>query len=281
MWFRKIAVMAAISVVSVSAEEAAFPSIVKTPQLSLELVSEQDAIVPGRPFTLGLRIVHAPKYHTYWEYPGVVGLPTKFEWKLPPGFSASPIQWQRPELTKMGELTVYGYEGDTLLLVELKAPEDLKTGVNVVLNTRVVYMACAATCHPGFVDMGLELPVAEGAKPDPKLAAAFKRVRDGFAVASDAWAFSGSGDMKNLRLVLTPGQNANTGVEDYYFFDRDGQVDSDKPFTFSRDNDKFIVDMKRVDWAEGLPRRIRGILVAEDTWELGLSREAIAVDIQW
>ena len=82
-----------------------FPSKVKNPQVMLELLSEQQGIVPGESFTLGLRITHAPKYHTYWEYPGVVGIPTEFQWKLPKGFTAGEVQWPRPEQTKMGAAT--------------------------------------------------------------------------------------------------------------------------------------------------------------------------------
>ena len=265
---------------SIDAKEKAFPSKVKTPQVTLELVSDQASIVPGKPFTLGLRIHHAPKYHTYWEYPGVVGIPTECQWSLPDGFSAGKIQWPVPELTKMGLLSVYGYEGDTTLLIDITPPADLTAGDDVVLNTRVVYMACAETCHPGFVDLGITLPVTvKKARVHASMQKEFEAVRQDFATSSTAWKFSGEGDMENLTLKMVPGKGANTGIEAWYFFDRDGQVDSDVKFTFDRSEGAYVTKMKRVDWAEKLPTRIRGILHSAESLEIGRDVHAISVDI--
>ena len=51
-----------------------------------ELLADTNAIVPGKPFTVGLLLRMAPGWHTYWKFSGDAGLPTELKWKLPPGW---------------------------------------------------------------------------------------------------------------------------------------------------------------------------------------------------
>src|SRR5688572_10915548 len=44
--------------------------------LTIELVSEVASIQPGSPFYVGLHLKHKEHYHTYWKFPGIVGVPT-------------------------------------------------------------------------------------------------------------------------------------------------------------------------------------------------------------
>ncbi len=90
--------------------------------LELELVAENRSIQPGRPFTVALRLIHAEGFHTYWMHPGIVGLPTAIEWKLPEGWKAGPIQWPSPERVMMFQIKAQGYHGEVLLPVEITPP---------------------------------------------------------------------------------------------------------------------------------------------------------------
>ena len=40
------------------------------------LLADTGAVAPGKPFTVGLRLKMAPRWHTYWENSGDAGLPT-------------------------------------------------------------------------------------------------------------------------------------------------------------------------------------------------------------
>jgi len=40
------------------------------------LVADTSAIIPGKPFSVGLLLRMAPDWHTYWKYSGDAGLPT-------------------------------------------------------------------------------------------------------------------------------------------------------------------------------------------------------------
>ena len=60
------------------------------------VLADTSAIVPGKPFTVGLLLRMAPGWHTYWQFSGDAGLPTEIKWNLPPGWKVSEIQWPIP-----------------------------------------------------------------------------------------------------------------------------------------------------------------------------------------
>ncbi len=70
--------------------------------------------------TVALRLSMEKGWHTYWRNPGDSGLPTTLEWKLPAGVEAGPIEWPAPHVLPAGPLVNYGYDGEVLLLVELR-----------------------------------------------------------------------------------------------------------------------------------------------------------------
>src|SRR6267154_1328380 len=102
--------------------------------VTASLWTESDGIVAGQPFALGLLLSHAPGWHSYWRVPGDSGLPTRLSWRLPGGFSAGELQWPAPRRLPIGPLVDYGYEGDTLLVSELRAPPGLLPGSEVRLE---------------------------------------------------------------------------------------------------------------------------------------------------
>ena len=71
--------------------------VVDTGQVRAELLAHApDGVTPGATVWLGLRLQHAPKWHTYWKNPGDSGLPTQLQWTLPPGLDVGEIAWPTP-----------------------------------------------------------------------------------------------------------------------------------------------------------------------------------------
>jgi thiol:disulfide interchange protein DsbD len=138
-----------------------------------ELVAATDAIVAGRPLTVGLRLKHQHEWHTYWQVPGDSGLPTQINWKLPAGFTAGPIEWPHPRRLPVGPLMNFGYEGETLLLTTIQVPADVKAGSPVTLNAKAEWLECREVCIPGDAEVALTLPVKADAGPS-KHAALFR-----------------------------------------------------------------------------------------------------------
>src|SRR6478752_2944742 len=92
---------------------------VKTEHVEAELVSDQKAVQPGKPVTVGLRLRMADHWHTYWKNPGDSGLPTRIQWELPDGWKAGEIQWPYPKPLPVGPLMNYGYEDEVLLVTDI------------------------------------------------------------------------------------------------------------------------------------------------------------------
>ena len=89
-WLSLLALALTVQAASVAAQP------VRTDNVEAEFVSASDAVVPGQPLVAGLRLKHDEHLHTYWQVPGDSGLPTRIQWKLPPGWAAGPIEWPLP-----------------------------------------------------------------------------------------------------------------------------------------------------------------------------------------
>ena len=113
---------------------AAAAAPVKTENVEAELVSERMAAEPGSTLTLALRLKIIPHWHTYWRNPGDSGEPTSLEWKLPPGYSAGPIQWPAPKRLPIGPLLNFGYEDEVLHLVEISVPANASGAVTLAAH---------------------------------------------------------------------------------------------------------------------------------------------------
>lgn len=154
-------------------------SATTTEQLKIELVSESTTLAPGAAVWLGLRMQHAPGWHTYWINPGDSGLPTKLKWALPAGYHADDIDWPIPKRFDVGGIANFGYDGAVLLPVILHIPADATSGARANLAVDVRWLVCHEECIPGRAMLALDLPVATQTKIDPRWRNAFANARDG------------------------------------------------------------------------------------------------------
>jgi thiol:disulfide interchange protein DsbD len=161
------------------------------------LVADVNAILPGTPFTAGLLLRMVPKWHTYWKFPGDAGLPTEIKWSLPSGWKAGEIQWPIPlRLNEPGDIQIYGYHDEVLLLQEITPPASL-TDSAVKLSAEASWLVCEAICIPGEAKLQLEIPVAaQNAPANEELFARYRRSLPqdwpDSKVAKASWRRSGS-----------------------------------------------------------------------------------------
>ena len=128
------------------------------------LIADTEAVVAGKAFEVGVLLEMAPGWHTYWEYSGDAGLPTRIEWELPAGFVAGPIKWPAPEAKlEPGDIQTYAYSGRVLLMASITPPANLEGPV--VLKAKVSWLVCEDICIPGNAEVALTLPVGDGATP--------------------------------------------------------------------------------------------------------------------
>lgn len=204
--------------------------------LQVELVSEVTHIQPGVPFEVGVFIQHEPGFHTYWKQPGIVGVPTTIQWDLPRGWKGGALEYPEPERVLMFTLKAQGYERDVLLRARVTPPKKLPVGVPVTLRGKAVWMCCARSCHPGFKDLSLTLPVAaEAPALDHKWHPLFEKERAAQARPSAAWsARARQASPGQVELALTPAGKDARPLDarlagEVIYFTGDGWIDSDDP----------------------------------------------------
>ena len=230
--------------------------------VDVTLIAENTAIAAGKPFRVGLRIHHHEKFHTYWQNPGIAGVPTQIAWKLPEGFTAGPIQWPYPEKTLMAIHPVHGYERDVLLAVDIQPPSKIDA-TKVTLQATATWMACADGCYPGSADLQLSLPVSTQPTTDPATEAAFLKNRTEVPSPLENWAVEllSSKDSKEIQFRLTPKTPAVQAPGELYFFSSDGQVSYDQPQRVEPGNDgSLIVSVMRSEESPKGKTSLPGIL---------------------
>ena len=246
--------------------------------LKLQLVSEQSAVVPGKPFTVGLWIQHDRGWHTYWRFPGIVGVPTQMKWDLPKGWKAGPLVYPEPERTLMFQIKAQGFDRDLMLRTEVTPPADLRLGESVTLFGKASWMCCGTSCHPGSMDLSLTLPVASTVTLNEKWHVLFEAERSRAENTSDAWKAEAAEKGSEITLTLRPVDHRATlrrsqrEADRIIVFTEDGWFDSDKPQTIMLHSDGTLsIRLIKADTYLGSkpPAALRCILRHEDGWVKG------------
>ena len=203
----------------ISVPAAANP--VRADHIEVEMIPATTSVEAGGTLTLALRLTADEHWHTYWKNPGDSGLATQIDWTLPEGFEAGPIQWPAPARIDVGPLANYGYDGEVLLLTDIRVPADAP-GL-IPIRAKASWLVCEEICIPG--DANFTLMLAAGpATPDPQWAERIEQTRAALPrvfpeldvraqLAGDEW-------------VLTLPKGAAPGLNSLAFFpDEEGWIE--------------------------------------------------------
>jgi len=204
---------------------------VSTPQVRAELMAHApNGVAPGEPVWVGLQITHQPEWHTYWKNSGDSGLPTQFEWTLPPGVMAGDIAWPVPKKIPVGNLANYGYEHTVLLPVPLTITPDFKPSLlasELEVKLKAAWLVCRKECIPQEGEFALKIPVRgstgiNGAAFDAARQAQPKDLPAGSTVAVNGQALQ----------VSVPGLPAALHGKTLEFFPETGEIiETAAPYT--------------------------------------------------
>lgn len=183
------------------------------PYVTAKLIANIKAIVPGRPFKLGVELIMQPGWHTYYKEPGDAGMPTKIKWQLPPQFSTNnDLYWQKPLHFDEAGIITYGYKDKTLIATEI-----LPTPKNKALradkynfSASVQWLSCKDACIPGKADVHLTLPVVS---PPKALTLNLADHTDEFATANIS-----NFDNRKPEELAQPKSVDKTQILTYFFF---------------------------------------------------------------
>ena len=227
--------------------------------LAVDLVARTDALQPGASAQLGLRLRHAPHWHSYWINPGDSGLPTRVAWELPPGYVAAAIQWPSPQRFAVGSLQNFGYDDEIVLPVTLAVPADARPGTRVRIEAEVKWLACREACIPGKDAVSIELPVAVQPAIDARWSALFERAeRERPRPATWRGRAELDGERIQIRLHgtdLPPAESLDAHAVQRKLLDN-------RVPTFRRDADALVIDAGRSEYFTQAPDRFDLVLTA-------------------
>jgi thiol:disulfide interchange protein DsbD len=256
--------------------------------LQIALVSEVKAVQPGKPFYAGLHLKHKEGYHTYWKFPGIVGVPVSLVWSLPTGWKAGEIEWPEPEQVHMFQIRAQGYHGELVLPVRITPPSDLKPGTKVTLTGKASWMCCGRDCNPDFADLTLELPVAATEEVDARWEPAFAKAREATPQPLDANAWSATATRQgknNVTLHLTAKNDAAqqhlASVKEVLFFTDDGYINADKDQVLRREGyDKLSLELTISGYYDGTkpPTHLLGLLQTPQGWGKGITSKTAIIN---
>jgi thiol:disulfide interchange protein DsbD len=259
-----------VALLSTAASAVAASAPTASRHVTPSLVAEREAIRPGQPLLVGIRLGMEPGWHTYWRNPGDSGLPTKVRWQLPEGFVAGDVQWPYPGRFSTGPLVSYGYERDVLLPVELRVPASLAAH-EVRLAARVDWLECRDICLPGKADLSLVLPVRAAAAPSAE-AALFAQTRERLPTKDPGWRFEASAAREAIGLTVRPPRRLD--VRSAYFYPVTPHlVDYSRPQALARSGTAWRLDLVRDPNGAADASRLAGVLVVETL------RDATAVEV--
>jgi thiol:disulfide interchange protein len=193
----------------------AYGQVVHQPHLTAELVAATSQVKAGQTLLVGLRMKMDPNWHTYWRNPGDSGEPTHVEWKLPAGFSASPLLWPPPSRIAVPPLTNFGYDGEVFLLTEIVAGPRPAGEKQATLHADASWLVCNDVCIPGKASLNLQLPWTDDNAKDSSWFAELDRVRTTIPSAMPQWKGTVSVNQNRLTLNLLGPTGSLTGAEFY------------------------------------------------------------------
>ncbi len=207
-----IAACAILAAVSATAQNYQGKELVKA-----TLLADTSAVVPGKPFNVGLLLRMAPGWHTYWKYSGDAGLPTEIKWNLPPGWKVGEIQWPIPLKTiDPGDILTYGYQDEVLLIQEI-TPSAKIADSSTKLSAQTDWLVCEKICIPGSANLSLELPTSTLAElKNTDLFARYQRLLPKKFPDSNTATTNWSRTGKDLHLKLTSERIANYQTFDFF-----------------------------------------------------------------
>jgi thiol:disulfide interchange protein DsbD len=149
-----------------------------SPHGKVELIAEENTVVPGRNFSIGLRFELEKGWHIYWVNPGDSGQPPRVQWNLPSGFRAGEFEWPYPKRLGTASVADYGYEDQVLLMAPIEPPAKLSPGSTVTLAADVRWLVCREICLPERAHLTLSLPVEKQLpKGDPAWHELFQKTK--------------------------------------------------------------------------------------------------------
>ena len=134
---------------------------VRSDNSTVDLVAEVQSIAPGEEFAIAFLLRPDPGWHIYWINAGDAGKPASLKWDLPDGFEIGELTFPSPNFVPFGPLMSYGYDEETLLIANVRAPTVIDDTIRLTANAN--WLICDDNvCIPERAKVELALPRGDG-----------------------------------------------------------------------------------------------------------------------
>jgi len=245
------------------------------------LVADVATVVPGRPFTLGVRLDIEDTWHVNWINPGDAGLAPSVAWRLPDGFVAGALEWPYPGRYRFGPLVIFGYDKEVILTSRVTPPDDLEPGSEVVLAAEVDWLACQEACVPGEAAVSLRLAVSSAPETAPEGASDVADAARRVPVVAPEWNLRARYDDDAITIDVQPVALQATHVPRGVFFcpTEQGVIENAESQTQIDAGRGFELRVPRSRSVGMLPGRLTGVLVSANGWNGDGMPSGIQVDV--
>ena len=244
---------------------AGFPALaasnaVDAPHVHVQLVVPSSALLPAGSTEAGLYFKLEPGWHVYWKNAGDSGEPPHMKWTLPPGISASPLQFPAPKRLPLGPLMDFGYEDEVLFPFTFKVASNAPSGP-AALHAKVDWLVCREVCIPGKTELETIRPVTtnapKAATVDPD-ASLYARLSNRIPPAPPSTFKAGfQPTPTGFRLTAITGQKETEGS----FFPADQNIlDNPAPEKVTPTAKGLTLDLKKDANLASNPAELRGVL---------------------
>jgi len=229
------------------------------PHGTVDFVTENQWITPGRQTYFGLNFQLDNGWHIYWINPGDSGQPPRVEWHLPAGLKAGEIEWPAPRRFRTSTIVDFGYDHAVMLLVPMRASSTLPTNEAARLGAELRVLVCKEICIPGKAQLSMSLPIKSmPPEADARTSELFAAARKSLPQrAPRNWEFNVSDQKDSFVLTAKLGRQTTQAI---FFPLEESQIDNSAPQKIVPAATGFQLALRKSDQLLKPIKRLRGVL---------------------
>ena len=233
--------------------------------LKMSLVSEYNGFVDDDVFWVAWRISREAGWHTYWEFPGDVGVPPSVKWDLPPGIIAEKMIFPPPERIMMFQVGAYGHTGESIFLFKFRSQVPFREGESISIKGKFSWLTCSNTCVPGYGELSIDIPAMEKPARDPLWHPRFEIFRKSQPSSPpENWKFEAE-DKGNFAILKIPSLKTED-AGGLFFYPESRMFRSNKPQPVRKKNGVWEILLTKSEWDDYQENRLRGLVYRRNGW---------------
>lgn len=113
--------------------------------VNTRLIAATEGLAPSGEARLGLQVVLAPGWDTYWRTPGESGVPTQLDWSESVNLAEASVEWPLPRRLRAYDVETFVYADEVVIPISARSENPNRP---LVVNLRVDYGVCKDICIP-------------------------------------------------------------------------------------------------------------------------------------